>query len=81
MRSGGSYIERGRFVFNTARRGSDVASILADYDRQIDAYHTEAVAISVGAEDYSKGQAGLDTFKENLKNWWIKSMLPENLPL
>ena len=67
MRSGGSYIERGRFVFNTARRGSDVASILADYDRQIDAYHTEAVAISVGAEDYSKGQAGLDTFKENLK--------------
>ena len=67
MRSGGSYIERGRFVFNTARRGSDVASILADYDKQIDAYHTEAVAISVGAEDYSKGQAGLDTFKENLK--------------
>ena len=51
MRSGGSYIERGRFVFNTARRSSDVASILADYDRQIDAYHTEAVAISVGAED------------------------------
>ena len=49
MRNGGSYIERGRFVFNTAKRSSDVASILAAYDTQIAAYNTEAVAIEVGA--------------------------------
>ena len=67
MRNGGSYIERGRFVFNTAKRSSDVASILAAYDTQIAAYHTEAVAIEVGASDYTKGQDGLASFKTNLK--------------
>ena len=67
MRNGGSYIERGRFVFNTAKRSSDVASILAAYDTQIAAYNTEAVAIEVGASDYTKGQNGLEAFKKNLK--------------
>lgn len=67
MRNNGSYIERGRFVFNTAKRDSDISKILAAYDTQIAAYHTEAVAIEVGAADYQKGQDGLDTFKNDLK--------------
>lgn len=67
LRSGGSYVERGRFVFNTAKRGADVASILANYDTMIAPYGTKAVGIMVGASDYTKGTGGVAAFKTSLQ--------------
>lgn len=80
LRAGGSYVERGRFVFNTAKRNADVASVLADYDSMIAPYGTSAVGIMVGASDYEKGAEGLDAFKEALQELVNKIYESQKLP-
>ena len=67
LRSGGTYVERGRFVFNTAKRGMDIEKLLENYDTMIAAYGTKAVGIMVGAADYEKGAAGVAAFQANLE--------------
>lgn len=80
LREGGSYVERGRFVFNLAKKGADVASILADYDTMISPYGTKAVGIMVGASDYTKGEAGLAAFKESLGSLLSRIYSEDKLP-
>lgn len=63
-----NYIDRGRFVFNTGRRGADVAYILEHYKEMIEDIHTEAVGILIGEADYSKGTTGLDAFQTSLSS-------------
>ena len=36
LRLYGTYVERGRFVFNTSKRGADIAYILEHYDTMIE---------------------------------------------
>lgn len=67
LRAGGSYVERSRFVFNTAKRNADVATVLEKYDTMIAPYGTKAVGIIVGAADYTKGTDGIPAFKTALK--------------
>lgn len=67
LRYYGSFVERGRFVFNTSKRGADVAYILDHYDSMIAPYGTLAVGIMVGAADYQKGFAGEYRFKDDLQ--------------
>lgn len=67
FRESGTFVERGRFVFNTAKRGADVAQILEEYDVRIAPFGTTVAGIMVGAADYQKGQGGVDAFKENLE--------------
>ena len=80
LRAGGSYIERSRFVFNTARRGADIASVLAAYDTMIAPYGTKAVGIMVGASDYTKGTAGIAAFKTALRQLLDKIYENDKLP-
>lgn len=58
LRISGTFVERGRFVFNTSKRGADIAYILDHYDTMIAPYGTLAVGIMTGEADYSKGYAG-----------------------
>ena len=67
MRYYGSFVERGRFVFNTSKRDADIAYILEHYDSMIAPYGTLAVGIMVGASDYQKGYAGENFFKDDLQ--------------
>lgn len=66
FRETGTFVERGRFVFNTAKRGADVAQLLEEYDERIAPFGTNAVGIMTGAADYQKGEAGVEEFKESL---------------
>ena len=67
MRESGSFVQRGRFVFNTSKRGQDIAGVLEEYDTRIAPYGTKAVGIMIGASDYQKGQEGIEEFRENLR--------------
>lgn len=80
LRSGGTFVERGRFVFNTAKRGADVASVLADYDTMVAPYGTKAVGIMVGESDYAKGTDGIDAFKMSLQALLDRIYKDDKLP-
>lgn len=67
IRASGSYIERSKFVFNTAKKGAGIAELIEEYDSRIKGYGASAVGIMVGEADYKKGEKGLEEFKENLK--------------
>lgn len=77
MRESGSYVVRGRFVFNTAKRGADVAQLLEEYDTRVSAFGTSAVGIMIGAADYQKGEEGIPEFKKNLQAF-LNKVLEEN---
>lgn len=80
LRAGGTFVERGRFVFNTAKRNADIASVLADYDTMIAPYGTKAVGIMIGASDYEKGTEGVSDFKVSLQALLEKLYADEKLP-
>ena len=67
LRLYGTYVERGRFVFNTSKRGADIAYILEHYDTMIAPYGTLAVGIMAGEADYTKGFAGEYDFIDDLE--------------
>ncbi len=67
LRYYGTFVERGRFVFNTSRRGADIGYILEHYDTMIAPYGTLAVGIMAGEADYSKGFAGEYNFIRDLE--------------
>ena len=77
MRESGSYVVRGRFVFNTAKRGADVAQLLSEYDTRVTPFGTSAVGIMIGAADYRKGAEGIPEFKKNLQAF-INKVIEEN---
>lgn len=81
MRASGSFVERGRFVFNTSKKGSDVAQILDEYDVRIAPFGTTAAGIMVGASDYRKGPEGIEDFKTNLQALLDKLSGDGKLPL
>lgn len=81
FRDSGTFVERGRFVFNTSKRGADVAQILAEYDTRVKPFGTKAVGILIGAADYRKGQAGIGTFKEKLGTFIEKLKSDGKFPL
>lgn len=66
FRESGTFVERGRFVFNTAKRGADVAQILEEYDVRIAPFGTTVAGIMIGAADYRKGPDGVEAFQESL---------------
>ena len=77
MRDYGSFVECGRFVFNTAKRGADIEQILREYDIRVSPFKTSVVGIMIGAADYRKGEAGIPEFKENLQAF-LNKVLDEN---
>ncbi len=81
MRESGTYVVRGRFVFNTAKRGADVAQILEEYDTRVSSFGTSAVGIMIGAADYQKGEEGIPEFKENLQAFLNKVTGENKRPL
>lgn len=80
MRASGSYVERGRFVFNTSKRNADVKQILNEYDTRVAPFGTYAVGIMIGEADYGKGQDGIEEFKENLQAFLDKVIDDNKLP-
>lgn len=80
MRASGSFVERGRFVFNTSKRNADVKQILNEYDTRVAPFGTAAVGIMIGAADYGKGQGGIEAFKENLQAFLDKVAYDNKLP-
>lgn len=81
MRNNGSFVERGRFVFNTAKRNADVRQILDEYDVRIAPFGTYVVGIMIGEADYRKGQSGIEDFKTNLQALLDKVADDGKLPL
>lgn len=81
MRESGSFIVRGRFVFNTAKRGADVAQIVKEYDTRVTPFGTSVVGIMIGAADYQKGEEGIPEFKENLQAFLDKVVKESKKPL
>lgn len=81
MRSSGSFVERGRFVFNTSKRNADVQQILEEYDTRIAPFGTHVAGIMVGEADYRKGSDGVAEFKESLQALIDKVIEDNKLPL
>lgn len=81
MRYSGTFVERGRFVFNTSKRDMDTARLLEEYDTRIAPYGTAAVGIMFGASDYRKGPDGIGEFKEALSSLLEKLANDKKLPL
>lgn len=77
MRDYGTFVECGRFVFNTAKRGADIEQILSEYDTRVSPFQTSVVGIMIGVADYRKGEAGIPEFKENLQAF-LDKVLDEN---
>lgn len=67
LRAGGTYVERSRFVFNTAQSGLTISELNTKYDKLIDQYGPKAVGIMVDRSDYEKGEAGTEAFKADLR--------------
>lgn len=81
MRESGSYVVRGRFVFNTAKRGADLKQILEEYDTRVKPFGTAVVGIMIGAADYQKGTEGIPEFKTNLQAFIDRVMQEKKKPL
>lgn len=81
MRESGSFVVRGRFVFNTAKRGADLKQILEEYDTRVTPFGTAVVGIMIGAADYQKGEEGIPEFKTNLQTFLDKVMQENKKPL
>lgn len=81
MRESGSFVVRGRFVFNTAKRGADLKQILEEYDTRVKPFGTAVVGIMIGAADYQKGTEGIPEFKTNLQAFIDRVMQEKKKPL
>ncbi len=68
LRTSGTYVERSRFVFNTAKKGANIATLLEEYDTRIKSHGAKTVAIMIGAHDYNQGENGITTFKTHLND-------------
>lgn len=68
LRAGGTYVERSRFVFNTAQAGLTISDLNTKYDKLIDQYGPKAVGIMVDRSDYEKGEAGIEAFRTSLRS-------------
>lgn len=80
LRSGGTFVERSRYVYNTAQPGLMVSEINNKYAELIAAYNPKAVGIMVDRSDYQKGDAGLDAFKTSLRALMEKLYADKRLP-
>lgn len=70
---------RQRYVFNVGKTGQSLADSLAAFDGRAEELDPRAVVYLVGAEDYSRGQAGIAAFQADLSAYIEKGLaLREN---
>ena len=81
LRESGTFVERGRFVFNTAKKGADLAQLLDEYDTRILPFGTRVVGVMIGAADYRKKAEGLETFEETLTELLNRLVADRKIPL
>ena len=60
---------RQRYVINSGKEGRTLSDIVTQYDLLVTRFEPRVVAYLVGKEDYAAGEAGIDTFKGNLKRF------------
>ncbi len=64
----GSLEGRHRYVINTAKKGLSVSDVVSNFEALVSDYNPKAVAVMVGKEDYLKGEAGIENFKQNIQS-------------
>ena len=65
---------RQRYVFNTGKSGQSLADSLEAFDSRAQELDPRAAVYLVGAEDYDAGAEGIESFKEELREYIEKGL-------